>query len=137
MALIGLVLLLVMVRTFEARLFYDPFYEYFKGDYLNLAFPDFDGLTLFFSMTLRYWLNTFFSLAIIQVLFKERQLTVFTSVLYAVFFIVLIASFFVLVLYSDSHNNFILFYIRRFLIQPLFLLLFVPAFYYQQLQAKK
>lgn len=130
-------LLLVMVRTFEGQIFYDPFYDYFKSDYLNLAFPDFDGVRLFLSMGLRYIVNTLLSLMIIQILFKDVKLTIFTSFLYAVFFAVLMTAFFVLVLYSDQHNNFILFYIRRFLIQPLFLLLFVPAFYYQQLQAKK
>jgi exosortase F-associated protein len=34
--------------------------------------------------------------------------------------------------FLDKENNFVLFYIRRFLIQPLFLLLFIPAFFYQK-----
>ena len=130
-------LLLVLVRAFEGRIFYDPFYDYFKSDYLNLAFPDFDGMKLFWSMGLRYVINTLLSLMIIRLLFKDSKLTVFTSILYAVFFAILMTAFFVLIVYSDQQNNFILFYVRRFLIQPLFLLLFVPAFYYQQLQAKK
>jgi exosortase F-associated protein len=52
--------------------------------------------------------------------------------LYVFFFLILISSFFVIMYYYGEHNKFILFYIRRFLIQPIFVLLFVPAFFYQK-----
>ncbi len=133
----ALVLLLAIVRAFEDSLFYDPFSAYFKNDYLNMAFPEYDAFPLFLGMALRYFLNSILSLAIVQILFKDWQLTRFAAVLYVAFFAILIAIFFLLIVYSDNHNNFILFYIRRFLIQPIFLLLFVPAFYYQQLNIKK
>lgn len=132
--LIALVLLLALVRAFENALFYDPFSDYFKNDYLNLPFPEFEGVVLFFGMTFRYFLNALISLAIIYVLFKDVKLTQFASVLYVIFFIILVSIFFLLITLSDQHHNFLLFYVRRFLIQPLFLLLFVPAFYYQKLQ---
>ena len=137
MLVVVLVMLLVSVRVFEQRLFYDPFYDYFKSDYLNLVFPEFDTLPLFVSMSFRYGINTIVSLAIVQVLFKDWKLTEFATVLYCVFFVILIAVFFLLITHSDSHNNFILFYVRRFLIQPIFLLLFVPAFYYQKLKVNQ
>ena len=133
---IALVLLLALVRAFENALFYDPFSDYFKNDYLNLPFPEFEGVVLFFGMTFRYFLNALISLAIIYVLFKDVKLTQFASVLYVVFFIILVSIFFLLITFSDQHHNFLLFYVRRFLIQPLFLLLFVPAFYYQKLQKR-
>ncbi len=133
---IALVLLLATVRAFEDLLFYDPFSDYFKSDYLNLPFPKYQPIPLFLSMTFRYAINAFFSLAIIQVLFKAWQLTRFATVLYIVFFVILIGIFVSLLSFSDSDNNFILFYVRRFLIQPIFLLLFVPAFYYQKLQKR-
>jgi len=132
--IVVLVFLLVAIRAFENEIFYDPFSDYFKSDYLNLAFPAYHPMFLFLSMALRYLLNAVFSLAIIQVLFKDWKLTEFAAVLYVAFFVVLMAAFFLLITYSDNHNNFILFYVRRFLIQPLFLLLFVPAFYYQRLK---
>ena len=133
---VALVLLLAVVRAFEDSLFYDPFSGYFKNDYLNLPFPAFDGFRLFIGMTFRYFLNTIISLAVIYVLFKDLKLTQFASFLYVVFFIILISIFFLLITFSDQHQNFLLFYVRRFLIQPLFLLLFVPAFYYQKLQKR-
>ncbi len=132
-----LVAFLAAIRGFEDQLFYDPFSLYFKSDYLSKAFPDFDGLHLLLSMTLRYWLNTAVSLAIIFVVFSDAQLTKFAAVLYLFFFIILIIGLFSLLLFSDAGNNFLLFNIRRFLIQPLLLLLFVPAFYYQKQKDKK
>ena len=41
---VALVMLLALVRAFEDLLFYDPFSGYFKNDYLNLPFPEYDGL---------------------------------------------------------------------------------------------
>ncbi|MBL0014312.1 MAG: exosortase F system-associated protein [Flavobacterium sp.] len=124
-----LVFCLVSIRALEDWLFYDPFSRYFKNDYLSSAFPKFDALSLFLSMGLRFGLNSVFSLAIIWCLFKDWGLTKFATVLYAFFFVLLISAFFVLVLFSDQNNNFMVFYVRRFLIQPILLLLFIPAIF--------
>jgi exosortase F-associated protein len=131
-----LVFLLALVRIFEHALFYDPFAYYFEGDYLNLTFPEYDSWKLFGSLTERYFLNTFISLAIIFVLFRDLALTKFSAVLYALFFVVLLISFFALISFTGNENNFIIFYVRRFLIQPIFVLLFIPAFYYQKRMTK-
>ena len=127
---IFLVFLLAMIRVFESE-FYDPFQEYFKLDYMRLAFPEYNSLKLFLSLFLRYALNSIISLGIILILFKDLMLTKFAAILYAFFFVLLIISFFMILSFSDQSNNFLLFYVRRFLIQPLFVLLFIPAFYYQ------
>ncbi|WP_296148188.1 exosortase F system-associated protein [uncultured Flavobacterium sp.] len=133
---IFLVFLLALVRALES-FFYDPFLIYFKGDYMRLPFPEYSSVKLFFSLFLRYSLNSIISLAIIQILFKDFMLTKFASVLYLFLFIILIIAFFSIIGLSDKSNNFLLFYVRRFLIQPLFVLLFVPAFYYQNQISRK
>jgi exosortase F-associated protein len=134
--LIMLVFLLALVRLFEED-FYDPFMDYFKSDYLKMPFPDYDSFKLFLSLFFRYALNSLISIVIIQVLFKDFGLVKFASFLYLVFFLILILVFFSILNFSDQENNFLLFYVRRFLIQPLFLLLFVPAFFYQNKISKK
>ncbi|MFA7445413.1 MAG: exosortase F system-associated protein [Flavobacteriaceae bacterium] len=119
-----------LIRLFESRWFYDPFLSYFKGAYQSQPFPEFESFKLFFNLFLRYFLNTVLSLGIIFVLFRNKEFLKVASFLYSVFFVLLLAAFFYIVNYSD--NSFVLFYVRRFLIQPLFLLLFVPAFYFQK-----
>ena len=126
------VLLLVLIRAYEDSLFYDPFLDYFKGDYYNLPIPVIDNVQLFLGLFFRYFLNTVLSLAIIYVLFKDVDAVKFASVLYFLFFVILVGTFFYILLKNGESNKMGLFYVRRFLIQPLFLLLFIPAFYYQK-----
>lgn len=124
--------LLVLIRAFEDQLFYDPFLGYFKYDFANLPLPIFNPFQLFFGLLFRFTLNTILSLGIIYLLFKDVQMVKFAFVLYYFFFMILIVTFFFIVYYVKGHNNLALFYVRRFLIQPIFVLLFVPAFYYQK-----
>lgn len=129
--IVPFVLGLILVRMYENTWFYDPFLAYFKGSYKENPFPDFNGIQLFFNLGFRYVLNTVLSLGIIFILFKNKEFLKIASFLYLMFFVILISGFFYIVNYTDSGYNFALFYIRRFLIQPLFLLLFLPAFYLQ------
>ena len=133
---IPILLLLVLIRAYEDSLFYDPFLDYFKIDYFNLPLPEIDGVKLFFGLAFRYFLNTVLSLGIIYILFKDISAIKFSIILYTVFFVMLIIALYVVIYSFGEINKMVLFYIRRFLIQPIFLLLFLPAFYYQ-LQSSK
>ena len=126
-----LLLLLVAIRAFEKNLFYDPFLNYFQMEYAHLPYPVMNGFKLFLNLILRYFLNTILSIGLLWLLFKDKDIVKFTSILYAFFGVVLMIAFFLVLLYLDQNNSMLLFYIRRFIIQPLFLLLFIPAFYYQ------
>ena len=128
---IGALLALVAVRAFEQKLFYDPFLPFFKTEFQGKSLPNYDGFKLFLNTFLRYFLNTIFSILLIFQIFKEKKLVVFVSWLYLFLFVVLAIIYFGL-LYSKTSDYLVLFYVRRFLIQPLFLVLFIPAFYYQR-----
>ncbi|MFV8368256.1 exosortase F system-associated membrane protein [Flavobacterium sp. LB2R40] len=132
MQLLFLIVLLVLVRAFEDQLFYDPFLDFFKKDFATLRLPTFNSFQLFLGLLFRFTLNTIISLGIIYVLFKEVALIKFAFVLYYFFFIILIIAFAYIIYFANEHNNWTLFYVRRFLIQPIFVLLFVPGFYYQK-----
>lgn len=125
--------LLILIRVFEDQLFYDPLLDFFKKDFTKLRLPNFKSSYLFFGLLFRYSLNTIVSLGIIYVFFKDVSMIQFSLLLYVILFIVLSLVFFSIV-YIDEGNNWLLFYVRRFLIQPIFILLFIPGFYYQKLQ---
>jgi exosortase F-associated protein len=129
-----LVVLLVSIRAFERQLFYDPFLVYFEGDYMKLPLPEFDNLKLFVGLSFRFFLNTILSLGILYFLFKDKEMISFASILYFFLFAILIVALFCILYFFNNQENLLLFYVRRFLIQPLFLILFVPAFYYQKLK---
>ena len=130
-AIIFIVMLFAAIRAFESALFYDPFLAYFKAEFKNVPFPELDLVKLGSNLFYRYFLNSMLSLALIYVIFRKADLIKFTSILYAFFFAILIVAFYFVLLCKGSESTWLLFYVRRFLIQPIFVLLFIPAFYYQ------
>ncbi|TDP03771.1 exosortase F system-associated membrane protein [Flavobacterium sp. 245] len=125
-----------VIRTFEKSLFYDPFLEYFETDFKNLPYPEVDAFKLFFGLFSRYFFNTILSLILIYVLFRDVEIFKFSVFLYLFFLVILFVAFFVILNYFPN-ANWLLFYVRRFIIQPIFVLLFIPAFYYQSQNLKK
>ncbi|GER58172.1 hypothetical protein ULMA_02800 [Patiriisocius marinus] len=122
--------LLVLIRTFESQLFYDPLLLFFKTDHTINALPILDYSKLYLGLTFRFLLNTLVSLAILWFVFKNKKVLKFSVLLYVMFFIICVGFFtFFIVVYSDGPHQ-PLFYVRRFLIQPLMLFLLVPAFYF-------
>jgi exosortase F-associated protein len=125
-------ILLACIRAFESELFYDPFISFFKSEFYHKQLPFFYQGKLFLNLLFRYLLNSVVSLTIIYFLFKEKQLLKLSFYLYTVLFLILIVIFFGYLNYTKNPDFMILFYIRRFLIQPVLLVLFIPAFYYQK-----
>ena len=122
---------LIGVRYLEKVLFYDPFLDYF-ANIGNPAFPQFEWARLIGSHIFRFLLNLIFSLGIVHFLFLNKKWTIQAMVLITLSF----ALFFPIYLYSVytefSFGNLFSFYIRRFVIQPLPILLIVPLFYYRK-----
>ncbi|AUC85378.1 exosortase F system-associated protein [Polaribacter sp. ALD11] len=131
--LLILISLLFLVRAFSAELFYDPLIEYFKNDYLYAKMPSIDVWLLIIDMLYRYVLNSVITLGFIWVLFERKDYVKFTGFFLMTAFIVLVVLF-VFLLRDQFESGYLLpFYIRRFIIHPLFLLILIPAFYFQKL----
>lgn len=127
-----LVFCLVLVRFYEEVLFYDPFLAYFKSDFNNLPLPVFNTFLLILNLLFRYGLNMLLSLGLLYVIFKDVTMIRFSFFLYLIAFVLLLFLFFSVIYFYGAENNFLLFNVRRFLIQPIFVLLFIPAFYFQK-----
>ncbi len=129
--------LLILVRTFENELFYDPYLTFFKNDYLYVDNPRREILKLTLYTALRYIINSGLSLGIIYLFFQDRSIVKFSGFIYALALIVLMLLFLYFVINPKQQDYYIFFNIRRFLIQPLLLLLLLPAFYYYKLKQAK
>jgi exosortase F-associated protein len=127
-----LVLLLVLIRAFESTIFYDPFLNYYRNEYANLPFPEINVVKLFFGIGFRFYLNSVISLFLLYVIFEDGKIVKFSILLYMILGSILMISFFFVLNFFGEESKMTLFYIRRFLIQPIFILLFIPAFYYQK-----
>jgi len=134
--LIGLAfILLACVRAFETKIFYDPFVAFYKSEYFHKPLPEFDSVKLFLNLLLRYSFNSVLSLFVIYKLFTDKSIIKIALYLYVFIGLILIAALYIY-MNSLKPDYMILFYIRRFLIQPVLLVLFIPAFYYQKNQNK-
>lgn len=127
-----LIVLLILIRAFENTLFYDPFLYYFKSEYANLPFPEISVVKLFLSLGFRFYLNSVISLFLLYVIFNDGKMVKFSILLYMILGSILMISFFFVLNFFGEESKMTLFYIRRFIIQPIFILLFIPAFYYQK-----
>jgi exosortase F-associated protein len=130
------VLGLALIRNFEDVLFYDPFLNFFKGILSLKPVPELIEWKLYLNLFFRYFANAILSLVIIYAFFDSKDFLKLASFLYVFFFVILILLFIVALHYFSNRFMF-LFYVRRFLIQPIFLLLFVPGFYFQKYGLKK
>lgn len=128
--------LLICVRLFEDHLFYDPFLAYFKSEYAHEKLPQFNVFKLFFSLGMRFYVNSVISLFLLYVIFKDTKIVKFSMLLYMILGSLLMISFIFVLTFFGEENKMTLFYLRRFLIQPIFIMLFIPAFYYQKLAKK-
>jgi exosortase F-associated protein len=128
-----LFLVLVAVRAFEDVLFYDPYLSFFRKDYLYIDSPRREVAKLVAFTSLRYLINTIASLGIIYLLLKDKGILKLAVLLYSGAFILLIIPFLYFVINPKQEDYYLFFNVRRFLIQPLFLILFLPAFYYFKL----
>ncbi|MFT5760980.1 MAG: exosortase F-associated protein [Polaribacter sp.] len=131
--LVILIALLFLIRAFEDDLFYDPLIKYFQNDYLYSTMPEVNIWKLVVDILFRYTLNSVITLAIIYVAFKKKSFVKFAGFFLMLAFVILLVVFVFLLKDEFKHSYLFPFYIRRFLIHPLFLLLLLPSFYYMKI----
>ncbi len=126
--------LLVLIRVFENELFYDPYLTFFQNDYLYIDSPRREVLKLVSFTTLRYLLNAVISLAILYVFFKDKSIIKFSIFIYILAYAILLLIYLYFVVNPRQEDYYLFFNVRRFLIQPIILILLLPAFYYHKLK---
>ena len=129
--------LLILVRAYSTKLFYDPLVSYFTDEYMYVSPEGIQKGKLFLHMFFRFLLNTIISLGIIWLVFRKISFVKFSVLFYLIAFMVLSAVFSYLLENKFANGHLLPFYIRRFIIHPLILLILLPAFYYQILQEKE
>lgn len=123
---------LISVRILEDRIFYDPFLNYFHEANKNLPFPDFEWGKLILGYIFRFILNLLFSCVVIHFWFRNKQWTIQGAVLIAIIFAITFPIYLYCIYDRFEIGYLFSFYMRRFVIQPLTLLLIIPMFYYRK-----
>ncbi len=125
---------LAAIRYFENELFYDPYLQFFKNDYLYIDSPRRETFKLTLFTSLRYAMNTLISLAVLFLVFLDKSIVRFSIIIYFVAYIILLALFLFFVINPRQEDYYLFFFTRRFLIQPLILIILLPAFYYHRIR---
>ncbi|REC48934.1 exosortase F system-associated membrane protein [Chryseobacterium pennipullorum] len=123
---------LIGVRAVEETIFYDPFLTYFHEANKNIEFPSFEWGKLIAGHLFRFVLNLGFSCMVIHGLFKNRQWTLQGAVMITIIFVITFPIYLYCIYDHFSIGYLFSFYMRRFVIQPLIILLIVPLFYYRK-----
>ena len=123
---------LISVRFLEDKIFYDPFLEFFKADYKVAQVPDFIWGKLMLNHFFRFALNLIFSAIVVHFMFLNKKWTIQAVFLMAVAFLFFFPIY-LWCLYSKMEIGYLFtFSVRRFVIQPIILLLIIPIFYYRK-----
>lgn len=126
------VLGLISVRIVEDTLFYDPFLRFFRHSSQELPFPDYEWGKLILHHLFRFSLNFIFSLLIIHFIFKRRDWTIQAGAMILLVFVIALPLYLYCLHTEFSIGYLFSFYTRRFVIQPLIVLLIIPMYYYRK-----
>jgi hypothetical protein len=85
-----------------------------------------------FNRTIRFLLNDFFAIGLIFALFRERKYVVFALWVQLAGTICFLLPYFVLKFWFISYNGPMISYLHRLVLNPILILLLIPAFYYQR-----
>lgn len=124
------VILLICVRILEEDLFYDPLLHYFKT-HLTQSIPRVHWGALAFSHSFRFILNLIGSCLIIQGFFARLEWTKQAAWIMSILFGVSLAIYTSMLATDFPFGKLIGFYVRRFVIQPLGVLVLLPIFYWR------
>ena len=127
---------LACIRFFEGSLFYDPLVEFYDSNFQDKAFPDLNEWLYTLNIIFRFVLNTIISVILIWIAFRKKSYIKFSIILYSILLAVGLIFFWFMVYNIQPKEYMTLFYIRRFLIQPILLIVLIPAFYFQRLNKK-
>ncbi len=125
LVIICLFFCLVLVRAFQHDLFYDPFLSYFEGNLLH-DFPEVNTLKLLISYLVRFSINGCISILILKISFPKNTYLKTIACFYVLAFVVLAMLFFGILVCKLNVGYLLPFYIRRFIIQPIFVLILFP-----------
>jgi len=97
-----------------------------------------DNLTRFIlNKSIRFIVNDLLAIALIYALFGERKYVHFAIAVQIFGLLFLLLPYFVLKLYMPGYNGPMINFLHRIILNPILMLLLIPAFYYQRINAKK
>ena len=116
---------------FQMQLFYDP-YQHFSINDAHAIAPELNATHYILSKIFRYSLNDGFALLIIWGLFANKKYMRFAVIIFLIGLLVLLPIYLILSITFYPNSFTVLNHLHRIVLNPVLMMLLIPAFYYQQ-----
>jgi len=104
--------------------------QWSAADFFGLPF---EGIGAFiFNRSIRFILNDLLAIGLIHALFNNRRFTLLAFYVQIFGMVFILFPYFIAKLYYPSYNGPLINFIHRIILNPLLILLLIPAFYYQK-----
>lgn len=129
--IVGLICLaiLILVYLFQKEWFYSGFYE--TGGASDKV-SDFDPWRFFLSKYTRFLINDTMALGILWALFQEKKYMNFAFAVFLLEALVMMPFYVIGVIWYWDALRWFLSHLHRLVVNPFFMMLLIPAFYYQK-----
>lgn len=124
---------LAVVYILQRDLFYSGFLDSGAG---TVKVEDFDAQRFAVGKFLRFIINDTGSLLIIFGLFRRKDFMQFGFRLFLVELLILLPAYLLMVIYAFESMRFFLQHLHRLVVNPVLMMLLIPAFYYQMHREK-
>lgn len=124
---------LAVVYVLQRDLFYSGFSDAGAG---TVKVSDFDATRFFASKFFRFILNDGFSLLIIFGIFQRKDFMSFGFKLFQIELFVILPVYMLLTIFAYEQTRFFLQHIHRLVVNPVLMMLLIPAFFYQEQREK-
>lgn len=120
---------LVLVYLNQNAWFYKGFYD--TGAAADKV-PDFEATKFFFSKYFRFLLNDSLALGILWALFQEKKYMSFAFVVFLLEAFVMMPVYTLSAIWFWDETKFFISHLHRLVVNPFFMMLLIPAFFYQK-----
>lgn len=131
---------LFLIYLFQDYLdFYAILFEFKAPENLGYAseFKDVEVFPFVVNKTIRYLLNDLFAIAIIYAIFEERKYVRFSFYVLLFGLLVLLPTYIVIYLLQPEGFSSMLGHLHRVVMNPVLMMLLIPAFFYQRRMAQE
>lgn len=87
--------------------------------------------------TIRFLANDVLAIGLIYALFAERKYIIFSLYVQLAGVVLVLLPYYIAKLYFPAYNGPLISFLHRLILNPILLLLLIPAFYYQRRQASR
>jgi len=122
---------LVLMYLLQRQLFYDPLQDFVYNPVIDNR-PSIEGFRFIAGKVIRYVLNDVFAIFILMGLFADRKYLRLALAVFLFGLVVLLPAYFIAVFYFLPEVYSTLNHIHRLVLNPVLMLMLIPAIYYQK-----